>query len=166
MTLRTIALAVVLMGTVFVLFPAALVELNTALGWPRWQNVTARYGGGVLILAGITAALHCSRLFRHGGGTPVPTEPPTRLVVGGLYRYSRNPIFVADVAILVGLFLHRGELSLLLYAGLVTVFVHALVVLREEPQLRRRFGEDYARYERAVPRWIGLLSRASKKSHT
>lgn len=158
MKLRTIGLAAVLMGTIFV----AVIELNAALGWPRWQNAAARRGGGVLILAGITAALHCSRLFRHGGGTPVPTEPPTRLVVGGLYHYSRNPIFVADVAILVGLFLHRGELSLLLYTGLVTVFAHALVLLREEPELRRRFGEDYARYESAVPRWIAPVRRTPR----
>jgi protein-S-isoprenylcysteine O-methyltransferase Ste14 len=162
MKVSTIALAVVLMGTVFVLLPAALVELNAALGWPRWQSAAARHVGGVLMLAGITAAFHCLRLFRHGGGTPVPTEPPSQLVVSSLYQYSRNPIFVADVAILVGLFLHRGELSLLLYAGLVTVFLHALVVLREEPELRRRFGEDYARYERAVPRWITPVRRTPR----
>jgi len=92
----------------------------------------------------------------------VPTQPPTRLVVDGLYLYSRNPIFVADVAILLGLFLHRGELLLLLYAGLVTVVAHALVVLREEPELRRRFGEEYARYEHAVPRWIAPLRRTPR----
>jgi protein-S-isoprenylcysteine O-methyltransferase Ste14 len=156
---RTVALASLLMGTIFVLLPAALVKLNAVLGWPRWQNAAARFVGGVLILAGITAALHCSGLFRRGGGTPVPTEPPTRLVVNGLYLYSRNPIFVADVVILLGLFLHRGELLLLLYAGLAAVFAHALVVLREEPELRRRFGEEYARYEHAVPRWIAPLRR-------
>ncbi|MGH7894546.1 MAG: methyltransferase family protein [Candidatus Binatia bacterium] len=157
MKLRTFALRVVVLGTVFVLGPIGFIALNGAMGWPRWESDVARVLGGIVIIAGIAVALYCSSLFaRIGQGTPVPIEPPTRLVVAGLYRYSRNPMYVADVVILLGLFLHRGDLTLLLYVGLFVATTHAWVVLREEPVLRKRFGDDYARYERAVPRWISL----------
>jgi protein-S-isoprenylcysteine O-methyltransferase Ste14 len=63
-------------------------------------------------------------------------------------------MYVGQVAILLGLFLYRGEPSLLLYAAIWAGAVRAWVVRREEPELRRRFGEEYVRYTRQVPRWI------------
>jgi protein-S-isoprenylcysteine O-methyltransferase Ste14 len=153
----TLALGTAVIGTVFVLLPLALVQLNAACRWPRWDSPLGGVVGGVLMLGGVGVAAYCSHLFlRVGDGTPVPIEPPRRLVVGGLYRYSRNPIYVAEVAILVGLFLHRGELSLLLYAAIIAVALHFWIVYREEPELRSRFGEAYARYMQSVPRWIAI----------
>ncbi len=143
------------MGTVFVLFPLGLIALNEALGWPRWQSGVGRAVGGGLMLAGIGVVLHCSSLFtRVGAGTPVPTEPPKHLVATGFYRYSRNPIYVADIAVLLGLFLHRGEVALLLYALAFAAAAHGWVVWHEEPELRARFGDDFVRYAEGVPRWI------------
>ena len=119
--------------------------------------------GALLVLGGAGVALYCSSLFRRIGlGTPVPIEPPQQLVVSGLYRYSRNPIYVADVAILLGIFLVGGWATQLLYALVVTGLIHALIVLHEEPVLQRRFGEPYARYVQRVPRW--LPSRAARTS--
>lgn len=108
-----------------------------------------------MILTGIDIFLYSSRLFsRVGGGTPVPTDPPQRLVVTGLYRYCRNPMYLAQMPFLLGLFLYRGDLSLLLYAAIWAGVVGSLVAWHEEPELRRRFGEDYDRYKQQIPRWI------------
>lgn len=132
-----------------------MIELNEAWGWPRWRTGSSRIVGWALLLGGAALALHCSGfLSRIGGGTPVPVQPTQHLVTTGLYGYSRNPIYVADFGILVGLFLVRGELALLLYAALFAALLQAWIVLREEPELRRRFGEEYVRYAERVPRWI------------
>ncbi len=156
----TFIVAVVFLTLLFVLGPMAAVRLNDALAWPRWETVPGSLVGAVLIAAGIGVSIYCSRLFaRIGLGTPVPVQPPERLVAAGLYRYSRNPIFVADLAILLGVFLLRGELALLLYTAVVALFLQIVIVGREEPELRKRFGEDYDRYVRGVPRWIGLRAR-------
>jgi protein-S-isoprenylcysteine O-methyltransferase Ste14 len=151
----SIAMGTVFLGTVFILAPAGAIQLNEAYDWPRWQIPGGRVIGAGLMLAGIALILHCSGLFsRIGRGTPVPIEPPEHLVITGLYRYSRNPMYVAQVAILLGLFLYRGELSLVFYTAFWAGAVCSYVVWREEPELRRRFGEEYVRYTQQVPRWF------------
>ena len=158
---NTFALGAAVIGTAFGLLPFAMVRLNSTLGWPRWESDAARAAGVVVMTVGVAIVLHCSRLFaRVGRGTPVPLEPPQRLVVTGAYRWSRNPIYVGDVTVLLGLFLHRGELTLLVYAALFALTAHLVIVWREEPDLRGRFGAEYDAYARRVPRWIGPL-RAS-----
>lgn len=89
-----------------------------------------------------------------GRGTPLPTDPPRELVVSGLYRHVRNPIYVSVMLILVGHFLWLGYWTLLLYAGVAFVGTHLFVIGYEEPNLRRRFGDAYQNYLDAVPRWI------------
>ncbi len=145
----------VFLTTVFILLPAGAIQFNQAHDWPRWQIPGGPAAGIGLSVVAIAAILYCGGLFsRLGRGTPVPIQPPERLVIKGLYRYCRNPMYVAQVAILLGLFLYRGELSLLAHAVLYAAVVHGWVVRREEPELRRRFGEEYARYAQRVPRWI------------
>lgn len=78
--------------------------------------------------------------------------------MSGLYRFSRNPIYIAYVAILVSYFLYSGELTLLVYAGLWALQCQAFIVWVEEPDLRRRFGLMYDQYARKVPRWVGVSS--------
>ena len=156
---RAVAAGTFFLGTVFILGPIGMVRLNEALGWPLWRNAVSEAIGGALMIASLALVLYCSNLFsRIGGGTPVPIEPPRHLVITGIYRYSRNPIYVGQVGFLLGLFLHRGEASLLLYACVWAGLVQTFVVRREEPELARRFGEAYERYRRSVPRWIGRRS--------
>lgn len=153
-------------AVVFFLLPAWMVELNRAWAWPRWGSPLGRVLGAVLIAGGLGVALHCSRLFsRVGEGTPIPIEPPKHLVLSGLYRYSRNPIYVADVAILLGVFLYLGHAALLLYAVAVALVLQAVIVWWEEPVLCRRFGEAYVRYTRAVPRWLLLRPRRGEHAN-
>jgi protein-S-isoprenylcysteine O-methyltransferase Ste14 len=93
------------------------------------------------------------RFVMEGLGTPAPIAPPERLVVGGVYRYVRNPMYVAVLATLVGQALLRGQLSLLPYAAAFWLITAAFVRWYEEPILARRFGADYEFYRRAVPAW-------------
>lgn len=147
--------ATAFVALLFFIGPGAMRDLNQDWGWPRWQTSAGRAVGVVLILGGVTTALYCSRLFtRVGKGTPIPADPPKHLVISGLYRYSRNPIYVADVAILLGIFLYFGELALLLYAGIGALILQAVIVWWEEPVLKKRFGDAYIRYVGTVPRWL------------
>jgi protein-S-isoprenylcysteine O-methyltransferase Ste14 len=88
-----------------------------------------------------------------GLGTPAPVASTENLVVGGLYRYVRNPMYLAVAAIIVGQALALGQPILLLYAAAFAVAVAAFAHWYEEPTLRRQFGEQYEAYRRAVPAW-------------
>ena len=121
--------------------------------------------GVVLFLAALGLVLYCSQLFaRIGKGTPVPIAPPRELVVSGLYRFSRNPIYVAQVAILLSYFCYSGELTLLLYSGAWALLVQTFIVRIEEPGLRKRFGDAYVRYTHEIPRWLGRRARYAQRS--
>ena len=150
---------------VFGLLPAWLADVNDELGWPQWRTTAGRAIGVTLFLGGLGLALYCSRLFaRIGKGTPVPIAPPSELVVSGLYRFTRNPIYVAQVAILLSYFGYSGELTLLLYSGVWALLVQCFIVWVEEPDLRNRFGEAYVEYVREVPRWLGPRARRRKRA--
>jgi len=113
-----------------------------------------RVAGAVLIAAGVPVLLHAYwRFVSEGVGTPAPVAPPERLVVGGIYRYVRNAMYLAVIATIVGEALVLGRPILLLEAALFVVAVVAFVRLYEEPTLRRRFGAEYEEYCRAVPGW-------------
>jgi protein-S-isoprenylcysteine O-methyltransferase Ste14 len=114
---------------------------------------------GVLILGtGMLFLLESfARFALQGIGTPAPILPTRHLVVTGLYRYVRNPMYVAVVAVILGQSMILGNLELVLYAGLVWLVSHLFVVVYEEPTLRRTFGDEYAEFCANVPRWIPRL---------
>jgi protein-S-isoprenylcysteine O-methyltransferase Ste14 len=110
--------------------------------------------GAVLIAAGAAVLLHAfARFVMEGRGTPAPIAPTEQLVVGGLYRYVRNPMYVAVVAAIVGQALLLGRPVLLAWAAVFWATVAAFVHGYEEPTLSERYGEEYAAYRRAVPAW-------------
>lgn len=123
---------------------------------PYW--IAAQVVGVVLICLGVGMILHAfARFVLDGLGTPIPAAPPRRLVVGGLYRYVRNPMYVALVTAVLGQALLFGRPVLLGYAVLVWSIPAAYVHWREEPVLVRRFGADYEEYRRHVRAWIPRL---------
>jgi protein-S-isoprenylcysteine O-methyltransferase Ste14 len=118
----------------------------------------ARVLGFALIAVGAAALLHSfARFVREGIGTPAPVAPTERLVVGGLYRYVRNPMYVALAAVILGQALALGRWSLVLYGAVVMTAVVSFVRLYEEPALTRQFGARYAEYRAAVPGWLPRL---------
>ena len=139
-------------GTVTVLFPWLLTGFAWRSGPPGW--VVARGVGALLILAGASFVLSAFvRFVREGLGTPAPVAPPTQLVVGGVYRHVRNPMYLAVTAIATGEALLLYQPVLLLWAVLTLALMVAFVKLYEEPELARRFGDQYDRYRSAVPGW-------------
>jgi len=119
---------------------------------PYWLPM--RVAGFIVLTFGIVALLHAFACFViEGLGTPAPVAPTERLVVGGLYRHIRNPMYLAVGATIVGQALALGQLFLLAYAAAFAVAVAAFVRRYEEPTLRRQFGEQYEAYRRAVPAW-------------
>ena len=124
---------------------------------PYWAPM--RVLGAVLLVAGLIVLIQAFvRFVVEGFGTPAPIAAPERLVVGGLYRYVRNPMYVAILAAIVGQALLLGQLGLLLYPAAFWLFTAAFVRWYEEPVLTRRFGADYEAYRRAVPAWWPRLS--------
>jgi protein-S-isoprenylcysteine O-methyltransferase Ste14 len=110
--------------------------------------------GGALIAMGAAVLLHAfGRFVVEGIGTPAPVAPPRHLVVGGLYRYVRNPMYVAVAATIIGQAALLGRPGLLLYAVAFMAVVAAFVHGYEEPVLSERFGADYEAYRRNVPAW-------------
>jgi protein-S-isoprenylcysteine O-methyltransferase Ste14 len=111
--------------------------------------------GGLLTVAGAAFVVHAFVSFVvEGLGTPAPIAPPERLVVGGAFRWVRNPMYVAVTAAILGQAMLLGRWELLVYAALFWATTAAFVRVYEEPNLERRFGDDYAEYRRTVPAWL------------
>src|SRR5689334_4757474 len=118
-----------------------------------------RLAGGALLALGITGLLDSFLRFAlQGIGTPAPVFPTRHLVVTGLYRYVRNPMYVAVVSAIVGQGLLFGNVAVLEYSGIVWLLFHVFVLLYEEPTLRVSFGSEYKVFCAEVPRWIPRLT--------
>ena len=128
-------------------------------GWAKEEPLSGwivlRLVGWVVVGAGAFVLIQAFARFIHEGhGTPAPVAPTQRLVVGGLYRYVRNPMYLAVAATIIGQALIFGQLVLLLYAAAFLLTVAAFVHWYEEPTLRRQFGAEYEAYSHAVPGWL------------
>lgn len=110
--------------------------------------------GLIVVIGGAALALWCVLIFAFiGHGTPLPFEPPRRLVVRGPYRLVRNPMAIGVALVIIGAGLYYQSVGWLVFAGLFIVVIHMMVVWYEEPTLRRMFGEEYQAYSRRVGRW-------------
>jgi protein-S-isoprenylcysteine O-methyltransferase Ste14 len=117
-----------------------------------------RFAGVPLLACGVVFALDAMRRFAwEGRGTPAPPLPPGILVVTGLYRYVRNPMYVSILLILIGQGLLFASPGLFLYAACAWLATHLFVCFYEEPTLRRTFGAQYTDYCAHVHRWIPRL---------
>jgi protein-S-isoprenylcysteine O-methyltransferase Ste14 len=150
-------------GTVVGLIPWFLTGWQVRDPVRYWAPL--RVLGAILLVAGLIVLVQAFvRFVAEGLGTPAPIAAPERLVVGGLYRYVRNPMYVAILAAIVGQALLLGQLGLLLYAAALWLVSAAFVRWYEEPTLTRRFGADYEAYRGAVPAWWPRLRRPWKPS--
>lgn len=123
---------------------------------PYWAPVSVL--GAALLVTGLVVLLQAFVRFAvEGLGTPAPIAAPNRLVIGGTYRYVRNPMYVGLLAAVIGQALLLGQLRLLLYAAVIWLVAAVFVLAYEEPALARRFGRDYEAYRRAVPAWCPRL---------
>jgi len=140
----------------FLVLPG-MVAIVVPVVWLRLTSHTAIvHPTGCLLLAlGFVALFLCIRDFYVSGkGTLAPWSPPKRLVVVGLYRYSRNPMYLAVGAILAGWAIAFASPGLLAYAVAIVAAFHVRVVRAEEPFLSRMHGREWTEYSNRVPRWL------------
>jgi protein-S-isoprenylcysteine O-methyltransferase Ste14 len=120
--------------------------------------------GAILLIAGLGLWIPCLDAFsRHGEGTPLPLDAPRKLVTEGLFGVVRNPIMLGELMVIWALAVYFASAGILLYALVMSVAGHLMVVYVEEPELRERFGESYQAYCRAVPRWLPRRLRAESR---
>lgn len=116
--------------------------------------VWARSFWGLIVAGGATLLLLGIRQFRRRGTHFRTDKPSTAIITDGLYRYSRNPLYLALSLIYAGLGLGLDNLWALMLLVPVLVVIRYGVIAREEAYLERKFGHEYLRYKRSVRRWI------------
>jgi protein-S-isoprenylcysteine O-methyltransferase Ste14 len=146
-------------GTTVFLFVAPGVVAGLVPRWltgwiPGPTNVVLVAVGWLLVAAGTTALLASFvRFVVEGRGTPAPVAPTEALVVGGLYRYVRNPMYLAVVSLILGQALILARPVLLTYAAVILAMTATFVRIYEEPTLAQRYGAEYDAYRSAVRGW-------------
>jgi protein-S-isoprenylcysteine O-methyltransferase Ste14 len=152
-SLGSLIFLVVAPGTVAALIPWWISRWS--FGPPLFGFLPMRGLGLVLIAAGVFVLLDSFiRFALQGLGTPAPIAPPGRLVVSGLYRHVRNPMYVAVLALIFGQAFFFGDVSLVVYGAFVWACFHVFVLTYEEPTLRAKFGVEYEELCEQVPRWL------------
>jgi protein-S-isoprenylcysteine O-methyltransferase Ste14 len=143
-------------GTVAGLVPWLLTWWEMRDPMPGW--IVARVLGVLLIAAGLVVVVHAFyRFVVEGLGTPLPAAAPKHLVIGGVYRYVRNPMYVALLGVVLGQALLLAQWNLVVYAAIMWAVTASFVRFYEEPHLLREFGADYNIYRHAVPAWLPRL---------
>ena len=150
---KTLAFTVFVPGTVAGYVPWRLRrDAAPVAGVEEWAAIA-------VIITGIAIYLYTAfwGFALIGGGTPAPIAPTKILVVKGLHRFVRNPMYIGVALVIAGqawLF-HSSHIAI--YAACMLLLAHLFVLVYEEPTLRREFGEEYERYREHVPRWIPKL---------
>jgi protein-S-isoprenylcysteine O-methyltransferase Ste14 len=158
-TAGSAAFLVIAPGVVAGLVPWWLTGWQPGVGWPAPVRIT----GAVLTGAGTVVLLAAFAQFAiQGRGTPAPPAPTAQLVVRGLYRYVRNPMYLAVLATITGQALLLSRPGLLGYAAAVAAAVITFVYGYEQPTLTRRYGAHYQAYKRDVPGWWPRLPVAAR----
>ena len=152
--LQTVLFTIVVPGTVAGYIPWSLRD-----GHPVAASPLVFLPAVLLIAAGTAVYLHTAfwGFALHGHGTPAPIAPTQKLVVVGLHRYVRNPMYMGVLCIILGQALLFESRHILLYTLIVWMIVHLFVLFYEEPTLERQFGAEYDAYRDRVPRWIPKL---------
>jgi protein-S-isoprenylcysteine O-methyltransferase Ste14 len=152
LAIKNIIFAILVPGTVAVYVPYFIFRSSDALQWPGISllSISGMIIGGI----GIALLLHCIITFAvQGKGTPAPIDPPKSLVIYGAYRYTRNPMYLSVLIILLSWAIVFKSIPVFIYAGIVFVCFHFFVQLFEEPSLRKKFGKPYQDYYNSIPRW-------------
>jgi protein-S-isoprenylcysteine O-methyltransferase Ste14 len=146
---RALIAFLALPGVVAILVPALMA------GGALRAGAHFRAAGVIPLVVGLALLLWCVRDFYVAGrGTLAPWAPPRNLVVTGLYRYSRNPMYLAVTLMLIGWTLCFLSRTLAIYIGFVMVAFHLRVVLGEEPWLEQTHGDAWREYRSRVRRWL------------
>lgn len=155
--LKTLTFLIVFPGIVLFYVP---YEIVTSSSIATFRLGILCYAAVITWFLGVSISLWCVWDFvSKGRGTPAPIDPPKELVVAGLYKIVRNPMYVGILLILLGHIFWFQSILLVLYAVCLFIAFHLFVVFYEEPTLREKFGDSYDRFSQRVPRWIPRFFR-------
>jgi protein-S-isoprenylcysteine O-methyltransferase Ste14 len=150
--LKSVLFALLIPGTVTVVIPYVLISGRLSTVLHQWTPL--QYAALLPMALGAAILVVCIRdLTVLGRGTLAHIDPPTRLVVRGLYRYVRNPMYLGGLMLLLSEAVAFRSIAIVAWAALWFLAINGVVVLYEEPVLQREFGEAYERYCKAVMRW-------------
>jgi protein-S-isoprenylcysteine O-methyltransferase Ste14 len=114
-----------------------------------------QYAAIVIFIAGLAILLHCIGLFaKKGKGTLSPADPTKKLVASGLYQFSRNPMYVGVMLMLIAEASFFSSVNLWIYAAVIFIAFNLFIIFHEEPRLKRDFGTEYYQYINTVRRWL------------
>lgn len=152
--LRNLLFTILQPGLVTGLFPYLMLRNMGKSFFPDSWTIWHYVGAFVMIL-GFLILIRCIlRFATEGKGTISPIDPTKKLVAKGLYRYSRNPMYVGAMLLLIGEAVFWQSLALALYAAIVFIGFNLFIILHEEPRLKRDFGAEYEAYFQSVRRWL------------
>ena len=152
--LKNLLFTVLVPGTVAVYVPLLIAQSRSPASGPALAIALA------LLVLGTAIYARCVWDFAtFGRGTPAPIDAPKRLVVRGLYRYTRNPMYVGVLTVILGWSALFRASNLVLYALVVGTCFHLFIVIYEERHLEREFGAQYQAYRSQVARWLPRLRR-------
>jgi len=156
LSLKSALATIVVPGTACALIPYYILKATHVSLSPPFDIL--QFMAILISVLGLYMIVWVSTAFvRQGKGTPIPIDPPTHLLITGLYRYVRNPMYVGALLIVIAEAIYFSYPWLMLYAAGLWAALHTALVVFEEPQLKRRFGADYEHYLMTVPRWIPKL---------
>jgi protein-S-isoprenylcysteine O-methyltransferase Ste14 len=148
------------LGSTAFFFAAPCVVAGLIPWWIIGWSEVEFWPGALLVIGGVVILLRAFvRFVREGRGTPAPIAPTEQLVIGGDYRFVRNPMYVGVVATVLGQALLFLDPWLLGYAIVAWAVMASFVHWYEEPVLRRRYGAQYEEYRKSVPAWIPRVRR-------
>ena len=158
MVVRALLAFLVLPCLAAVVAPPLIASIDPWRGPPRPPGLA-------VMIAGASVLLWCVRDFYvTGRGTLAPWAPPKQLVLVGLYRFVRNPMYIGVLLLVLGWALYAGSLFLAGYAVLLAVGFHLRVVMHEESWLESEFGQQWRAYKEEVPRWLPRIRRRKNRS--
>lgn len=114
-----------------------------------------QYTAIVIFIIGLAILFYCIGLFaKKGKGTLSPADPTKKLVVSGLYQFSRNPMYVGVLLLLIAEAVFFSSVSLWIYTAIIFIAFNLFIIFHEEPRLKRDFGTEYNQYIKTVRRWL------------
>jgi len=152
--LKNLLFTLVVPGTVAVYVPLLIARKHTPASGPLFAIALA-----VLALGGAIYAWCVWDFAAFGRGTPAPIDAPKKLVIRGLYGYTRNPMYVGVLLVILGWAVLFRAAALIIYMFIVGSCFHLFIILYEEPHLQKEFGGEYNDYRRRVGRWLPRLRR-------
>ncbi len=156
--IKNLLFTIFIPGTVAVYLPLLIAHGRSFVSEPAFLII-----GIVLILIGTVVYGWTVYDFAVSGkGTPLPIDAPRKLVVRGLYRYVRNPMYLGVLLVILGWVWVFADLRIWLYGLVVALIAHVFVVRYEEPHLENTFKDEYVAYKASVGRWLPRIKRVTK----